>query len=276
MSIIESIIYGFVSGVAEFLPVSSRAHQILLRYMFGIDSRNFLQEFLVHIGLLLSVIVGCREILARLRREQKALSLSRYRKIRSLDPKSYYDIRLLKTATIPLLIGLFLSFTTIKMDKNLLMTMAFLIVNALVLFLAEHMQHGNRDSRTMTGLDGIIIGILGSLSVFPGISRTGMVSAYTTARGVDSENVTNWAILLGIPAIAFLIFFDIFGIITVGAGMISFPILAGNVLAGIAAFCGGYISISLYRTILNHTGFSQFAYYCVGAAFLTFIIYLIT
>lgn len=276
MSIIESIIYGFVSGIAEFLPVSSRAHQILLRYMFGIDSRNFLQEFLVHIGLFLSVIVCCREVLSRLRREQKAISLTRYRKKRSLDPKSYYDIRLLKAATFPLIIGLFLTFLTVKMDHKLLTVMAFLLVNAFILFIVEHMQHGNRDSRTMSGLDGIMIGILGSLSVFPGISRTGIVSAYATARGADSEHVTNWAVLLGIPAIAFLIFFDIFGMITVGVGEISFPILAGSLLSGITAFCGGYFSISVFRTVLKHSGFSQFAYYCVGAAFLTFIIYLIT
>lgn len=276
MSIIESIIYGFVSGIAEFLPVSSRAHQILLRYIFGVDSRNFLQEFLVHIGLLVSIIVGCRETLSRLRREQKALSLTRHRNKRSLDPKSYYDIKLLKTAAIPLIIGLFLTPATIKMDNNLLAIMAFLIVNGFVLFVAEHTQRGNRDSRTMTGLDGIVIGILGSLSVFPGISRTGMISAYTSARGADSENATSWAFLLGIPATAFFVCFDIYGMITIGAGVISISILAGYILAGISAFCGGYISISLFRAVLNHTGFSQFAYYSVGAAFLTFILYLIT
>lgn len=272
----ENIIYGFISGITEFLPVSSRAHQTLLRYILGMDSRNFLQEFLVHIGLLLSIIIGCREFLLRLRREQRALSARRYKKNRSLDPKSYYDIRLLKTAAFPLIIGLCLSFLTIKSNDNLMSIIAFLLLNGVVLLIADHVQHGNRDSRTMTGLDGIIMGILGSLSVFPGISRTGIISAYATLRGADFDNVTNWAFVLGIPAIVFLICFDIVGLITIGAGIISFSVLIGYILAGISAFCGGYIAISALKAILNHAGFSQFAYYSFGTAFLTFIIYLIT
>ena len=276
MSFLENILYGFVSGIAEFLPVSSRAHQVLLRYILGVDSRNFLQEFLVHIGLLLSIIVCCREVISRLRREQKSLSSSGYKRKRSLDPKSYFDIRLMKTASIPLIIGLCISFVTAKKDSNLLSVMAFLILNGIVLFIADHTQRGNRDSRTMTGLDGIIMGILGSLSVFPGISRTGIVSAYAAARGADSENTTNWAFLLGIPALIFFLCFDIFGIITAGVGIISFTAMIGYLLAGISAFCGGYIAISALKAFLNHAGFSQFSYYSFGAAFLTFIIYLIT
>ena len=276
MSILENILYGFVSGITEFLPLSSQAHQILLRFLFGMDSRNFLQEFLVHIGLLMAILIGCRESLSRLRREQRATSASRHRKKKLLDPTSYYDVRLLKTASVPLVIGLFLSIVTMKSDDNLFSIIFFLIVNAVLLFIAEHTQHGNRDSRTMTALDGIIMGVLGSLSVFPGISRTGMISAYTAARGADFKNVTNWAILLGIPAIAFFICFDIFGLITVGAGAISFSVLLGYLLAGIAAFVGGYISISVFFTILNHAGFSQFAYYSVGAALFIFLLYLIT
>ena len=128
----------------------------------------------------------------------------------------------------------------------------------------------------MTGLDGILMGILGSLSAFPGISRTGMISSYAAARGADSENISNWTFLLGIPAIVFFLCFDIFGIITVGIGNISLSAIIGFLFAGVAAFCGGYIAISAFKAILNHAGFSQFAYYSFGAAFLTFIIYLIT
>lgn len=276
MSIIESIIYGFVSGLAEFLPVSSRAHQVLLRYIFGVDSRNFVQEFLVHIGVLLSVIIGCREILGRLWREQGIASSVRHRRKRKLDTTGYYELRLLKTSIIPLIIGLFLLVVTIESEDRLLSVMALLIINAFVLLLAEHTQHGNRDARTMSGLDGIIMGILGSLCVFPGLSRTGLISAYTTLRGADFKNVTNWAFLLGIPAMIFFIIFDVVGIVTVGAGIVSFSVFVGYILSGIAAFCGGYFAISILLIILNHAGFSCFYYYSLGIALITFILYLIT
>ena len=38
MSIIETIILGIIQGIAEFLPISSSAHLIIFRDIFGIGS----------------------------------------------------------------------------------------------------------------------------------------------------------------------------------------------------------------------------------------------
>lgn len=276
MSFMESLIYGFISGVTEFFPISSRAHQALLRYIFGVTTRNSLQELLVHIGLLLALFLGCRDVLYRLHREQKAISVRRRKRNRSLDVKSLYDLRLIKTATFPLLIGLILSVAVGKWQENLLTVMCFLILNSLILLFAEHIQHGNRDSRTMTGLDGIIMGVLGALSAFPGISRTGIISAYATARGADNQNAANWAILIGLPAIAFAGCYDIVLIFSVGVGAISLPLILGCVLSGFGAFAGGYVAIKMLVSILDHSGYSPFAYYSIGAALFSFVLYLIT
>lgn len=276
MSLLESLIYGFISGATEFLPVSSRAHQALLRYMFGMNTRNSLQELLVHMGLLFAVFISCREVLLRLRREQNTSAMRRYKGKRAIDSQSYYDLRLIKTAVAPLIIGLFLTILTAKLESNLLAVMVFLGVNAFVLLLAEHTRHGNRDSRTMSGLDGVMMGLLGALSAFPGISRTGMIASYGTMRAVDSDHACNWAFLLGIPAILFAVCYDILGIIIAGIGGISFVVFLGFVLSGLMAFCGGYLGISLLRVILKHSGFSRFAYYSIGAAIFSFILYLIT
>ena len=128
----------------------------------------------------------------------------------------------------------------------------------------------------MTALDGIVMGLLGILSVFPGVSRTGVISAYATARGADSQNACNWAFLLGIPAIVFAAFFDVIGIIIYGFGVNSIVAFVGYLLSGVTAFCGGYIGITVFRTVLSHSGFTRFAYYSIGAALFTFILYLIT
>lgn len=276
MSFLENIIYGFISGIAEFLPVSSRAHQILLRHLFGVDTRDSIQNLLVHIGLLFSIYFACREYLSSLRRVMKETSATRRRRLHTPDVKTFYDLRLLKTGTFPLVVCLFLSFATSGMENSLLAIIGFLIFNAFVLFLAEHSSHGNRDSRTMTGLDGIVMGVLGALSSFPGISRTGMITAYATIRGADTQNATNWAFLLGIPALIFAVCFDVVGMITGGISGLSFSVFFGYLLSGAAAFAGGYLGISALRAILNHSGFSGFAYYSLGEALFSFILYLIT
>lgn len=275
MDVLKNLIYGFISGITEFLPVSSGAHQGLIRYIFGIEARDSLQNLLVHIGIVFAVILGFRETISRLHREQKNLASGRKRS-KSLDIKAAYDLKLVKTAAVPLFIGLILSFATWRWDGSLLAIMAFLLVNALVLLLADHVPQGNKDARTLTGLDGILIGVLGALSALPGISRTGMITSYTTLRGADRERSASWAIVLCIPAMIFAIVFDFYGIFSFGVGSLTFVGFLGCVVSGISAFFGGYLGISLLQTILSHSGFSGFAYYSLGASFLSFILYLIT
>ena len=219
MSVIASILYGLISGITEFIPVSSRGHQALLRYLFGAETRIPLQELLVHIGVFFSVIVGSSELLHKLLREQRTVSGQYRRKMRYTDDKSHYDLRLLKTAAWPLFIGLFIYFTTAKLENNLLILMAFWLVNALILFLADHMPRGNRDSVTMSALDGIVMGFAGALSVLPGISRTGCVASYVIARGTDDDNAANWSVLLGIPALIFAAIFDLASFVAYGFGI---------------------------------------------------------
>ena len=276
MSVIESLIYSFVSGIAEFLPVSSRAHQSLLRYMFGVDNDTYLADLAVHIGILLAIAVGFREILSRLRREKKAASVSHRRRVRSLDGRSYYDLRLLRTATVPLLFGLCVYPLTRDFVESLLILVCFLVANGGFLLFAAHCRHGNREARTMSGLDGAAMGLLGAASVLPGISRTGSISAYAVARGADHQNAANWAILLTIPATLSAIVFDLIGVIFFGGAAFSFAAAVGFLLVCAGSFLGGWLGIVFFQIVLNHSGFTGFAYYSFGAAFFSFVLYLIT
>lgn len=276
MSVIESVIYGFISGITELIPVSSQAHQIILRYMFGADSRNFLQEFLVHIGVLLSILFSCRDFISHLRREKQTSTLSRRNKRQKPDSLLFFDLRLLKTAAITLTFCTIILFLIFRIEGMLLSVAGLLILNAVILLLAAHSQYGNRDARTMSALDGFIMGILGCLSIFPGISRVGIISSYTTLRGAEFKNSMNWVVILSIPAITLLCLFDIIGVIGVGIGHISFTSLIGYLLSGLSAFLGGYIAVSILFVILTYYSFSYFAYYSIGVSLFSFILYLIT
>lgn len=275
MSVLENILYGFVSGLTEFLPVSVRGHQSLLRYLFGADTRASLQDLLVHIGIFLSIIIACREKIGRLYREQRATSSRQRRRSRHLDSKSYYDLRLLKTAAFPLVAGMLLYASTENLECSLLALIGFFTLNGVILLIAEHTRRGNRDARTMSGLDGIAMGICGAAAVFPGISRSGMILSYASVRGVDRQSAVNWAILLGIPAALFSFGYNLLLIFTGGIGTITTLMIIGNILAGIGAFCGGYIAISILRLMVAQDDHSYFAYYAFGVAMLAFVLYLI-
>ena len=62
MSIISILVLGFIQGIAEFLPISSSAHLIIFRDIFGIGanmSKNMELSFDValHLGTLLAICV---------------------------------------------------------------------------------------------------------------------------------------------------------------------------------------------------------------------------
>ena len=62
MEILSIIILGIIQGIAEFLPISSSAHLIIFRDLFGIgtglnENLNLTFDLALHFGTLLSIAV---------------------------------------------------------------------------------------------------------------------------------------------------------------------------------------------------------------------------
>ena len=273
MTIFESIVYGFVSGLAEFLPVSSRGHQAIMMRLFGQDHRDPVRDFLVHIAVITALLLACKSLFVHLRREQM-LSKRRRRK-GTYDRKGIYDLRFVKTAVMPMLIGMLLYIATKGFEFTPLRLALFFAVNGIILIIPEHMAHGNKDARALTGWDGILTGFIAILASFPGISRVGTMSAFTTARGADRQAALNWILALSFPALVMLLGFDIVNLIIQGFDPISVIVLIGYLLAAAAAFAGGYFGIVILRYLTVQIGYTGFAYYSWGAAMFSFILYLI-
>lgn len=273
MSFLESLLYGFLSGLTEFLPVSSQAHQAILLRLFGLTYREPARDVFVHIAILLALITGCRPMFNSILREQRLASTSRRR--RSGDRRSTHELRLFRVAAFPLIIGLICYALARKIENNLIMLALMFLVNGIIVIIPEYVRHGNKDGRFMTGLDGIFLGIFGAFSAVPGISRVGSMSFYSTLRGVERGHSLNWAYLLSVPALILFIVFDIVNLFTLPLGTVSFVSVIFYLVSASAAYCGGYFGILLMRYLSVHTGYAGFAYYSWGAAMFTFVLYLI-
>ena len=270
MNWLEGLFYGLVSGLSDFLPISSIAHQTLLIRLFGLDGRDYLCDLLVHIALLLAIYTEYKSTIVYIYREKTLRGSRKYR----TGSNVHFDVRLVKHAAVPLIIGLFLYPFTHKTEQNLLFLSLFLILNGLILFLPSRILNGNKDARSMTLLDSTCIGLGGVLSVFPGVSRIGTMTSVGIMRGADKQKSMNWAFLLSIPALLFLGAFDIMQIFTQGVGLRWISVLS-YLLAAIGAYLGGYISIRLMKYLTIRVGFATFAYYSWGAALFSFILYLL-
>jgi undecaprenyl-diphosphatase len=272
MSWLESLIYGLVSGFAEFLPISSHAHQEILMCLFGVGSRDPMRDLLVHIAMLFAVYSGCRGLIDNLRRERGQQLHSR--RIRGRISQTVLDNRFVKNAALPMLAGILILSYIVASNTSLLQIAAFLLINGLILFISGRMLQGNKDARSMSLIDSVFAGILSSLSAFSGISRVGCITSASITRGAARQHALDWALLLSIPALFLLAGMDILNIITNAASIHFWKNFFSYITSSLGTFIGGYYSIMLMKFLAVRKGFSGFSYYCWGAALFSFLLYL--
>ena len=272
MNWFEGIIYGIVTGAATFLPISANAHQIIVRNVMGIPQQPLL-DMLIWVSILLSLLFSNRSVFAKLQR-QRNRQTKRGRPVIA-DTRSLLDIRLVKVATVTMVIVSLLLMFILPADYKLPWLVLCLIANGVILYIPDHMRQGNKDSRQMSKMDSILIGIIGALSVLPGISRIGVCMSTAVARGADKRLALHWALLLCVPGIIIMIVMSLLDLIRLGVGTIDFLTVLVYLLSMISAFITGYFTVRFMRLLSNQAGGTGFAYYSWGAALFVFILYLL-
>lgn len=274
IGLIESILYGLVCGFAEFLPVSSQAHRNILNCLFGVKEEPLMVMFL-HIGVLLALIISSKPLLQRIQKEMEIKRVARRRSRRQPDELVVLDMALVKTACVVMLLGLVFYFKASAWQGNLLMVALFLVINGIILHVPMYLPRGNKDARSMSRLDGVLLGIGNALSIMPGFSRVGVSTSLGIARGATPQNAYKWSLLLSVPMLAAFIILDLVGVISGGLGHLDFSFILQCIMCGCAAYIGGSGSISLMKMLVFRNGIENFSYYCWGAALFSFILYMI-
>lgn len=270
-----TILYGFVAGLAEFLPLSSPAHQSISAAVFGLASAAPLRQFLIRAACLAALLSACGREIDKLRRDGRMARLPARRRKRPVDSRSVATNRLLNIAVFPLVIGLVFYRRVNMWVDSLAMLTIFLVINGILLFVPQYIPSGNKDGRNLSLLDGLLIGIAGAFSVFPGISRMSAIHFAASARGADKNYSLQFALYLSIPALVIMLLFDavaIFG----GIEAISFLVIIQYLLAMAAAYFGSTFAISIMRSMVVRAGYEIFSYYCWGMALISMILYLTT
>lgn len=269
MNWLQCIIYGLVSGLSEFMPVSSLAHQQILRELFGIDRADVVQELFIHISALAALFYGCNNLFDQIKRGSR---IPRHNK-RHADAS--LDIRLVKTAAAPMLIIYLIIAYSIKQITSLPLMTLFLILNGIITFISSRMLQGNKDARSMSKMDAFLLGSTSALSALPGFSRVGIGTSFAISRGADRLHALNWSLLLSIPVLILFSGMDLVGLFSAA----NLAEVTGNVLgyflSACGSFAGGYAGILLMRFLAVKVGFSGFVYYSWGAALFTFVLYLL-
>lgn len=202
MSLVQAIILGAIQGLTEFIPISSSAHLIILRWVFGWSTKGLVFDVSLHLGTLLALFLYFgREWLGMMK---SFLAPSpRTSKAQANPPPQKILLWPVVFACVPAgLAGVLLegSVESSFRDKPLLigLTLAGL---GIVLYAADRFGKKSRPMHAVQMKDWLVIGLAQALAVVPGVSRSGITITAGLLCGLEREAAARFSFLLGAPII---------------------------------------------------------------------------
>lgn len=272
---LQSILFGLISGIADILPVSGQAHRVLLLKFFGIKDTTDLMRLMLHLSVFAALYLSSQSQFVRINRARALARVPKRKRKRPLDTRSMMDWSLLKTMLIPVILGLFLYRFVRKLETNLIVIALFLFVNGLILYIPQFLPSSNRDSRTLSRVEGLLMGLGGTASILPGISTVGTMVSIGSVCGVDRVYGLNMALIMKMFMMLGLMVYDVLGLISNGLEALTFLLIVQYLLIALISFGGAMLGVRLMRRMAANYGFSLFGVYCWGLALFTFILNLV-
>ncbi len=258
MEIWQAIVLGAVQGFAEFLPVSSSGHLILLQNWFGITENTLFYTVMLHLGTLIPVVVVL------------------FNEIIGLFKNKWNRFWLLVLATIPA--GLFglvfekiIGIEDLFKDNIWLLSITFTLT-AIELFFAERRAKSVTLSYPINVKTSFIMGCGQAVGVLPGLSRSGSTLTFGTFAKVSPKENAAFTFLMSIPIILAALFLSTVDIIKEGnIGEISaLPLIFGVV----TAILTGYIAVKFMLSVIKKANYKWFSLYLVLISVANLIVYI--
>jgi undecaprenyl-diphosphatase len=194
---LQAALLGIVQGLTEFLPVSSSAHLILARALFGFDADKFGLSFDVacHVGTLVAVLIYFREEVRQMVGAAMPVAAS------SINQGAHL-LRLILIGTLPAaIVGIIFNESIEAHLRTPFVAAVALALGALALFAAERLGTKDRSGDTLTPLDALWIGCAQAAALIPGVSRSGVTITVALLIGLRRTDAARFVFLLAIPAI---------------------------------------------------------------------------
>ncbi len=256
MSFLDAIILGIVEGITEFIPVSSTAHLMMTSRILQISQTEFLKSFeiIIQLGAIAAVlfIFGPRFI------------------------KSYWLWKKIIIAFIPTAVIGLLLYKIIKtyLIGNLYVAVWSLVIGGVILvlielFIKKHPDHATGGMEEISDKEAFMIGIIQSLAIFPGISRSAATIVPALFFGVSRKSAAEFSFLLAVPTVAAAAGYDLIknvGIIDGNVGILT--------VGFITSFIAAIVSIKLLLHFIQKYSYTSFGLYRILIAGLFFLVFL--
>jgi len=216
LPIYQAVVLAVVQGLAEFIPISSSGHLIIVRRLLGWNELSPAHELTfdvaLHFGTLLSVLIYFRRTWIQIIRAALGGKVVRFSETSSSDqnltPEERREERwllwFLAIATIPgAIAGKLLEHSAEDyFREHIYLIAGALIVVALLMWWGEKAGRLSKPLTQVRFLDAILIGCAQAFALIPGVSRSGSTITAALFRNMTREAAVRFSFLLSTPIIA--------------------------------------------------------------------------
>ena len=192
---VEILILSLIQGFTEFLPISSSSHLIIIGKITKFDYANIFLDISLHIGSFLAVLIYFRKYILEFIKSRKTLYL-------------------ILIASLPILTFGFLiiSFNLIENFRSIQIIAWMTIIFGILLFISDRFKTSKKLKKDFNLKSAIIIGLIHSLALIPGVSRSGI--AITAARflGYERSDSAKISFLISIPTLFMVSIYGIYSL----------------------------------------------------------------
>jgi undecaprenyl-diphosphatase len=254
MPILHAIVLGLVQGLAEFLPISSSGHLLLVPWLFGWDdfegaglgpSVKKAFDVALHIGTLGAVLAYFRRDLVVYVRDGLSMVVSRRR---PATPDGRLAWLFVLSAVPAAVVGAVFEDTIDEQLGTPALIAVSLIVFGIVLWWAD--RRGGRRTIADFGLaDSLKVGAAQVLALNPGTSRSGITMSAARLLGFDRDAAARASFLMAIPVTFGAAVLKVSSLLADGIpDGLGAPMLVGIATSAVSGWLAVWGTIRLVRT----------------------------
>jgi undecaprenyl-diphosphatase len=259
------IILGIVQGIAEFIPISSSGHLVILEQIDlfhdavrGLGAHDIMY---VNVALHLATLIA---LFIFLRRDIRALLVGFFRGIAERDfrgPEMRIILSILVASIPAALVGLVFHDLIEEVFSSVFSVFILLIINGIILISTKKIPINSRKLDQIGLIRSIWIGCFQAFAILPGISRSGMTITGGMAMGLMPVESARFSFLISIPVI-------------IGAGLVEgirashtgFPreLLPALAVSMALAILVALVSLKVLFALVKNVRIHIFGYYTVA------------
>lgn len=253
------IILGIIQGIAEFLPISSSAHLIIFRNLFGIGKSitpdlELSFDIALHFGTLLAIgIYFFKDFI-------NIIKSGLTKGTKENDGKIFWYI---VVATIPAAIMglLFEDIIENAIRNNYIVIALALIIMGVIIYIADKKISQDKEISKMSLKDAILIGCSQVFALIPGFSRSGTTIAAGRAMKLKREDSAKFSFYLSAPVVLGAV---ILSLLKEGTIALIISNLLMFIVGVVTSFIIGLICINFLLKYLRKNDFKLFMWYRIA------------